>query len=194
MCELIVATSIVEILEAKIQNKDFFTAFDVTQEVRKSLGKSNNVSHNDVRNIIINEFRTGQMPGYERDLCTLELPNSPQAFVYHPDDEEVSNYYLISKDDTNTDSNTDSNTVVDNDSDNVVTMTAAGRIDIPKKLLNQVNALGGSYDFSVGGTICPKIPDKNGRVRFSLNSLGISGGKAKVIVDVAHNKIDIESA
>ena len=190
MCDVMVASSIVEVLEAKVQNGDIFTVFDVTQEVRKALGRGNNVSHNDVRNIIGNEFRTGQMQGYERDLCTLELPNSPQAFVYYPDNKEASNYHLVADGDTN---GGDGTVIDDDDDDDVVKMTAAGRIDIPQKALHQITNQGGAFSFSVGGQILRTNPDKNGRIRFSLNRLGIKGAKAKLIVDVARNKIDIES-
>ena len=187
MCDVMVATTIVEILEAKIQNQDVFTAFDITQEARASLGRGNNVPHYDVRNIVANEFNIGQMQDYNREVHTLNLSDSPLALVYFPDGKLASDHHLVD-DSPVCDGSTDGD-----DDDDVITMTAEGRIDIPQKLLNQVDAPGGSYDFSVGGIIYPKAPDKQGRVRFSLQSLGISGGKARVTVDTVHNKIDIES-
>ena len=75
MCSVAMANSIIEILDQKIQDGDPFTAFDITSAVRATTDDT--VIHNDVRNIVNNEYVTSQMAGYERELCVLDISSKP---------------------------------------------------------------------------------------------------------------------
>jgi len=78
MCSVKVATTILEVLQTMIQDSEVFTAFDVTKKARAAI--TDNVRHGEVRDIVNNEFITGQMQDYQRNLRTLNIPNDPQAF------------------------------------------------------------------------------------------------------------------
>ena len=184
MCSVKVATTILEVLQTMIQDSEVFTAFDVTKKARAAI--TDNVRHGEVRDIVNNEFITGQMQDYQRNLRTLNIPNDPQAFVYFPDEKSASDHIFV---DDNTDSdNTDS--VIDDDT---LVATAEGRVNIPKKLLDKIAPVGGSYDIVFSGAVYAKAPNKDGRVRLTLSELGISSNKVKVTVDTDNDTIQIES-
>jgi len=187
MCNVKVATTILEVLETMTQDEEVFTAFDVTKKVRGVI--ADNVRHREVRDIVNNEFQTGQMQNYNRDLCVLNFPNAPQALVYYPDGKSASDHPLVDvTDDTDMD-NTDS--IIDDD--NILVATAEGRVNIPKKLLDKIAPVGGSYDIVFSGTVYAKAPNKDGRVRLTLSELGINSNKVKVTVDTNNDTIQIES-
>ena len=184
MCNVMVANSIIVVLDRMIQNGEVFTAFDVTKEVRNS--STDKVSHRDVRNIIRNEFQTGQMSGYNQELHTLDVSGNPQAFVYFPDGKSAQDHSLVDEVSDNLDD--DEN----DDEEDVIRKTKEGRINIPRKILDKVQPVGDSYDFMVNGKlICRKATKKN-RIRFSLAELGISGDKCRVTVGDS-NAIELES-
>jgi hypothetical protein len=210
MCNVLVANTIVELLEQKVLNGEVFTAFDVTSAARATT--DDNVRHNDVRNIVNNEFITSQMAGYERELCTLDLSGSPQAFVYFPDTKSASDHPLVSADsvdltddsDDDTDSHdsfaripTTSDTSTDNDvvlGDDEVKTTKEGRVQIPRNLTSQVTPNGGTIDVLVNGTLKCASKDARGDVRICLKQFGISDSKVKVTVDTTNNTINVETA
>lgn len=193
MCNLLVANTIVEVLDEKIQNGEVFTAFDITSAAR---GKTNDkVGHNDVRNIVQNEFITQQMQGYDRELCALTISGNPQAFVYFPDTKQASDHPLVSinstPDTTDTDDD-DTDSAVDLDDDEYET-TKEGRVQIPRKLLSQISANGGSYDILISGTLKCASKDARGSVRVGLRQFGIQDSKVKLTVDTLNNTINIET-
>ena len=186
MCSVLVATTILEVLKEKIQNEDVFTAFDVTQKARNST--DDNVIHRDVKSIITNEFVTGQMPTYNKDYRTLSISGSPFAVVYYPDGKTADDHALVGGSTPNDDSTEDDST-----EDGVIDMTAEGRINVPKNILDKVDAVGGSYDFILQGIVYPMTPNKDGRVRFSMKNVGMSGSKVKITADLDNNTINIET-
>ncbi len=189
MCTVLVASTIIEVLDEKCKNQDVFTAFEVTKEAR--IKTSDTVLHKDVRGIVNNEFITSQMQNYDRELCVLDMSGNPQALVYFPDGKSASEHSLVS-DNTSVvidDDNTDS-TVNDPD---VYTLTAKGRINIPKKLVDKISSVAGSYDIFVNGDLKSTTPNKDGRVRLSLKKLGISDSKVKITVDDNSDTISIET-
>ena len=180
--------SVKEVLQTMTQDSEVFTAFDVTKKARGVV--TDNVRHGEVRDIVNNEFQTGQMQNYNRELCVLNLSNDPQALVYYPDGKSATDHPLVddaTDDDTDSD-NTDS--VIDDDT---LVATAEGRVNIPKKLLDKIAPVGGSYDIVFSGTVYAKAPNKDGRVRLTLSELGISSNKVKVTVDTDNDTIQIES-
>jgi len=193
MCNVLVADSIIKALELKVQNGEVFTAFDITKEVRNS--SADKVPHRDVRNIIINELATGGMPNYDRELCTLDkISSSPEAFVYFPDGKSAQDHKDVSSTDNtdNTDSDPDDEDVVDLGNDEYPT-TKEGRVQIPRKLLAQVNCSCGSYDVLICGTPKSAIQDARGDVRVCLKQFGITDSKVKLTVDSTNTAILIET-
>ena len=198
MCSVLVANTIVELLDEKVQNGEVFTAFDITSAARKTT--DDNVRHNDVRNILNNEFITNQMTGYKRELCTLYLSNSPQALVYFPDTKSASDHPLVldigvpvSQPVSQSISQpVATNVTVDLDVDEVAT-TKEGRVQIPRKILDKVTPNAGSYDVVVSGTLKCASKDARGDVRVCLKQFGITDSKVKVTVDDTNNTIVIET-
>jgi len=202
MCNVLIANAIVELLEQKVLDGEVFTAFDLTSAVRATT--DDNVRHSDVRNIVGNEFVTSQMAGYERELCTLNLSNSPQAFVYFPDTKSASDHPLVldigvpvSQPVSQPISQPISqpvatNITVDLDVDEVAT-TKEGRVQIPRSLTSQVTPNGGSIDVLINGTLKCATKDARGDVRICLRQFGITDSKVKVTVDSANNTINVET-
>jgi len=195
MCNVLVASTIVEVLEQKFLNKEIFTAYDITVEARAAT--DDNVRHDDVRSIVNNEFITNQMAGYERELCTLDLSSKPQAFVYFPDTMSANDYPLIDDSvapvvNTVSTSAPVSTVAVDLSVDEYAT-TKEGRVQIPRKLTNQVTPNGGTYDVLINGDIKCASSDARGDVRIGLRQFGIKDSKVKVTVDTNNNTIIIET-
>ena len=71
MSTVTAAATILEGLDEMMKKGLVFTAYELTLMARNLT--SDNVSHDDVRNIIENEFITQQMSGYDRELCTLNI-------------------------------------------------------------------------------------------------------------------------
>jgi hypothetical protein len=194
----IMATIILEVLTQKIKDGEVFTAWDVTTAARAL--SNDYVYHTDVQAIVVNEFETDQMQDYCREVKTLNDGRSSQPYVYYPDSKSASDHPLV-------DGVTASNVVVSSPaidvsvknpdgsygtvSDSDSNITSEGRINIPKSLLDAVVPTGGSYDISFNGTLHCKCPNKDGRVRVSINSIGFVGSKAKFSID--KNTIIIES-
>ena len=66
---------------------NMFTAFDVTKIVRKTLGRSEKVFHNDVNGIVQGMFNGGQIfqkdnTPYTRSL--IDIGSTAQPWLYHP--------------------------------------------------------------------------------------------------------------
>ena len=180
MCSVLVMNVIEGVLNDMIQDRKVFTAFDVTTEARNI--STNNVSHRDVKKVVVNSFMTGQMVGYDRELRTLNTKKSPQAFVYFPVEKLVTDYPLVESDEASVDDDEENEEVENTDDKNVVKMTKEGRVNIPKRILDQVQSVGDSYDFMANGKLMCRKLTKEGTIRFSLAKLGISGGKCRVTV------------
>ena len=196
MCTVLVANTIVELLDAKVQNKEVFTAFDVTSAVRAAMIDGDSVLHNDVRNIVNNEFITQQIQEYNRELCTLDISGNPQALVYFPDTKQANDHPLVSgssiADPADVTDDSDDDTVVDLADDEVAT-TKEGRVQIPRKLLDGVTPNSGSFDVLISGSLQCATKDARGDVRVGLRQFGIRDSKVRVTVDSANNTINIET-
>jgi len=188
MCNVATATTILEVLDEKVQNREVFTAFDITLAVRAK--NPDTILHRDVRNVVSNEFVSRELDRYSRELCSLNISGNPQAMVYFPDDKSADEHLLVDK--IYSPDNTDDDDAISNDPD-VVNLTTEGRVNIPQKLLSQVSPTGGSYDFTVNGDLKCIIPDKDSRVRLSLKSMGFIGNKCRLTVDSSRNLITLES-
>ena len=171
MCNTMVKTIIDDVLNQMILDKEVFTANDVTLAVRKLT--INDVPYEDVKNIIINKFVTGQMMDYNRDY---KFEGMDFVAVYCP--EESSN----TVEETTTEVTPVENTV-SIDSGVVVKLTKDGRVNIPRELLKQISMVDGSYNIYICGTHKYVSPNNNGCIRFGLRSFGIKGDKVSLVVN-----------
>jgi hypothetical protein len=188
-----VASTIVEVLNEKILNEEIFTAYDITIAAREATDDT--VIHDDVRNIVGNEFNTNQIKGYVRELCTLNLSGSPQAFVYFPDTKSASEHPFVDGVSTPVSSSVSmpvSTPAVVLGDDEYKT-TKEGRVQIPRKLTEQVSPNNGTYDLIINGSYRGVNPDARGDLRIGLIQFGIKDSKVKVTVDVSNNTINIET-
>ncbi len=186
MCGVMMSDRILVMLNVKINNQEVFTAFDVTKAIRKEIedrNESDKVAHGDTRNIVTNEFVTGEMSGYNRELRTLNVPGDPEAFVYYPDGKSADDHEKVG-------SIAIFSTPVNPPADNDSNMTKGSRLEIPQTVLAQVSVVGGSYDICINGTNIYVKPDKTGRVRLSKTSCG---GIGKFEITVDNNVITIQS-
>jgi hypothetical protein len=91
MCTMTVAQEILGALQARIANGSVFSAYDVTTDARDRTKE--NVSHREVRDIVHNEWITGQFPAnYKMDVIELDVPNNPRVVVYFPDGKSASDH------------------------------------------------------------------------------------------------------
>lgn len=201
MYSIMTADTILAVLGTNVSNGEVFTAYDVTKGSR--LLTDENVRSRDVREIVHNEWQTNQMQNFNRELCTLNAPGNPQAFVYFPDGKASSDHPLVApevvdEDDDMTDDGGLSGDGDDGDDDStdngvVISVEGSGRINIPRKMLNQIVPTGGSYDFLVNGSLTCRKVNANGAIRFGLKALGFSGDKCRAEVSIGDNHITLSS-
>ena len=201
------AQCILDALAAKIKNQSVFTAFDVTKDARDRTRET--VPHAEVRNIVYQEFSTGQFPdNYNQDLVVLVINNKPIATVYFPDGKSALDHPLALQPPVATSTTIPIATSISNqvvaapkapkmggrskDGDGYICdVTADGRVNIPQDLCSKVKLSGGSYDVKFNGTFLYKKPHKDGRVRICKTELR-DGSKYRVSVDTQANTIVIE--
>jgi hypothetical protein len=199
MNNVLVAQTIIEVLEQMALDGKVFTAYDVTVAARAATTET--VGHNDVRGIVDNEYVTSQLAAYDRELCSLNVSGNPQAFVYFPAGKSASEHILVDDDGhtaqpsapaVSTVSTHASTPIVDLDDDEYKTRKD-GRIQIPVKLYAQVTPNAGSYDVLINGTLkCASINARD-ELRIGLRQFGITDSKVKVTVDLTANTIVIET-
>jgi len=204
MSNLMVAQTIIEVLEQMALDGKVFTAYDVTiaaRLVENVKASPENVMHDDVRGIVGNEFVTQQLAAYDREFCILDVNGNPEAFVYFPVGKSASDHPLVSNSAPAVSSVSTVSTpvsvpistpVVDLDDDEVAT-TKEGRVQIPRKLTSQVTPNGGSFDVLINGTLKCASKDARGDVRVCLRQFNITDSKVKVTVDTANNTINVET-
>jgi len=187
---MMVANSIVEVIEQKVSDGEVFTAFEITMAVRKAV--TENVRHKEVRGVVGNEFSTGEMENYSRELCTLHIGSKPEAFVYFPDSKAASDHPLVDSSTVSTPDDDDDSTDDSNSDPDVVSQTKEGRINIPKTKLDKIRPTGGSYDFMISGQLECRSANSDGRIRFRMSEIGI-GTKCRIEVDSSNNSISLEA-
>jgi hypothetical protein len=81
-----------QVILEKAQSGELFTAYDVTKEVRRRVGRGTNIPHNDVKQEVHTFFATGQMgTDYTRTLANLPGVN-PQPWIYHRTTDDPNTY------------------------------------------------------------------------------------------------------
>ena len=184
-----------QVLGEYIFNKNIFTAFDITKEARTRT--SQNIRHDDVRSTVMiafsavfsaDEFHTlvpdGDDIRYDCKSMTMDIPGNPKAIVYFPIGCNPADHPSVKVDEDTNDSTDDDNT----DEDDVVYSTKEGRINIPKKVLDQIVLVSGEYTIRINGIDCRVIPNADGRVRLNYKS-----DKCVITADTDKNLIEIVS-
>ena len=194
---------VLNMLMACIKNGRVFTAYDVTVDARD--GTDERIDHEDVRNIVHNEFVTGEFPDeYNREEF-LELNNGSTAICYYPDSKAATDHPLAAQVQPSAGFSTTSTTSpaqavaapktkqggsVKDGSGFICSETSKGVINIPDEIVKAVTPNGGTYDIQIdGGGIIYKAPDGKGRLRIASSKLG---GGSKFRLEVVTNTITVE--
>ena len=199
MCTATMAQRILNALQARLNNLSVFTAHDVTIDARDTTDE--NVRHSEVRNIVHNEFLTGQFPAnYNREEF-LDLTNGHTAICYYPDGKSPYDHPMAMAapsqapaPTTNVSTQVTASTrqggnVKDGDG-YICTVTKENRINVPKDITDKVSLNGGTIDINVvGQAMIYRTPNKDGRIRISSTELG---GGSKFRLEVDNNTIKIE--
>jgi len=114
---------------------EIFTAFDVTKEIREKF-PTMNVPHNDVRDMVLDSYRSDFCDEYDREC--LDLTVSARAFIYHPKGESPYDHPLAVQPVTPTPTSTPTRT-----SDPNTDLTVEKRLNIGKDLLDKLGLLPG---------------------------------------------------
>lgn len=88
-----IANIVEDIVNQNVWKNKLFTAFDVTREVRNRVGRSVQVPHEDVKQIVNEMFSNGKMDSYTRTIADF-LAFNPQPFIYHNINDSYTNYTL----------------------------------------------------------------------------------------------------
>jgi hypothetical protein len=73
----------------------------------------------------------------------------------------------------------------------IAKITNENRINVPQKMVDQVDQSGGSIDFFVNGTLHPITPTKDGRVRFNTSTLDITSDEITLRLSSGNRSITI---
>jgi len=202
----VAAQRILDALLARIKNGSIFTAYDVTIDARD--GTDDNIRHSDTRNIVHQEFTTGEFPDeYNREEF-LELKNGHVAICYYPDGksafdhpEAVANQSVAQAQQSatapapivataTTAPTTKLGGSVKDGGGYICSETKKGVINIPDAIVKAVTPNGGTYDIQIdGGGVIYKAPDGKGRLRIASSKLG---GGSKFRLEVVTNTITVE--
>lgn len=193
MCSVSTVNAVIEVVEDFIKQEKIFTAYDITTEVRKRAGEQVDY-HSEIKRVVHGGFDWIRA-GYQSTLITLDIPQNPQAFVYHPLGTDPMKYPLALQDNTDTDDN-DNGGTDPVQTNKINRVTGERRLNIPKKILGQVQPNGGSFDISVNGTlVCKNLTALDNRIRLSSRTLGDIkiGDLFKVSADTDKNIILVDS-
>lgn len=78
--DIIVEDAVVDELTNRVNSGLTFTAFDITQAVRR---QGHHVMHDDIRKLVHRVYEQGAMTGYDRSLQDV-AGNGVRAYVYSP--------------------------------------------------------------------------------------------------------------
>lgn len=185
MCTAIVAQKILDALQAKVINGDVFSAFDITTDARDGIDER--VNHKDVRRIVACEFNKRLFAGYNKEVIQLDIMDKPNVAVYYPDEKSASDHPKALKQSVipssiPVNSGSSNSRMGGNTKDgniHVCKVTAENRVNIPMKILKQVDLQGGTYDIWFRGTFLYKMPNTDGRLRISKSELN-NGDKFRI--------------
>ncbi len=211
-----------QVILEKAQKAELFTAYDVTREVRRRVGRGTNVPHNDVKQEVHNFFANGQMgTDYTRTLANLNLPSgTDQPWIYHPNTADPTNYSNVTVVQTHNGVNAVTAVVKNDGGDDGVNLTSDGtyKVDardtlcLPKALLQDAGLIPGDTanvaadalqgvvavmkavpDPSVYTALSTYTVDKYGNVRVTQHTLQRAGcGGKEYEIDGDANKVVVK--
>lgn len=215
MLIMTVAQTVLDVLGQMMLDRVIFTAFDVTQKVRETVGEDTIIEHRDVRAIVHNEYSTAAMPDYSQaGMIELNVSGNPQVIVYYPHDLSPYDHPKAIQpkpagvvlppdpDPTDGDSTDTVNTPtqggadLQDDGSVICSFTTEDRINVPKSLLRKVNPTGGSYDFTTAKGDFVRGTNSDSRVRLSkaeLQSYGINTDTVRISADETTDKISVSA-
>ncbi len=161
-----------------------FSAFDITEEIRKS----GDARHYDVKSIVHNLYLNGQLGNntYNRQVIVLDCGDDDyDVWVYFPFTKSAYDHPLAKKQTIQVPVDTDE------DTDEVtVTVTDEHRIQIPQKVLKQVtpDQITKAYDVACNGNVILRKPESDGRVRITEATFPVG---ARLNVTTKGNTIEI---
>ena len=120
---------VIIVISNMTDNDEIFTAFDVTKRIRQE-NPTMNVPHNDVRDMVLDSFRTDFCDDYSRECIDLTVA---RAFVYYPDNESPYDHPLAVKPSTPDTDTSDPKPKRTADPDSMLTVEK--RLNIDKMLL-----------------------------------------------------------
>jgi len=199
-------------LEALVEGKSVFTAHDVKVAARIKTnedGSDEHIDHDEVRNIVHNEYGIGDFPACYNREDFLALTNGHTAICYYPDGKTAEDHsmavqgQLAAASQTTTSTTSPAQAVsqsaapttkqggsVKDGNGFICSETSKGVINIPDEIVKAITPNGGTYDISIsGGIIIYKAPDGKGRLRIASSKLG-RGNKFRL--EVVTNTITVE--
>jgi hypothetical protein len=188
MCTTADMDKIQEKVKEFVAKEKVFTAFDVTKSLRGITDFQER--HRGVRKVISNLFKnTLDMAGYDKKLVSLNIKGRQEkAFVYHPVGIDASTHPLVEKRSGGSGgAGQVSKGIITED----VTITDAGRLQIPKTILAMIK--GDSVKVDANGTVKVYSKNRDGRVRISKNHLigDKAFGKTTYTVSIANQMVTI---
>jgi hypothetical protein len=188
-----------------------FTAYDITVAARQST--TERVDHDDVRRIVHDEWHKGEFQDHMERTENVLLTTGDYAIVYYPDCKSAGAHRLYdngqdapvsqpSVSGVGVSSSTQSaplpsstprmgGSSTQSDGSIIVKITNENRINVPQKMVDQVDQSGGSIDFFVNGTLHPITPTKDGRVRFNTSTLDITSDEITLRLSSGNRSITI---
>jgi len=127
---------VVALIVTKTSDLAVFTSFDITKEIRTD-NPTMNVPHEDVKEMILDEFNRDFCDDYARKC--IELTVGSRAFVYYPEDMSAYDHPLAVQPASAPVAPTPTSTAVDIDTD----LTTHKRLNIPKPILAKLGLTAG---------------------------------------------------
>jgi hypothetical protein len=197
-------------LAALVEGKSVFTAHDVKVAARIKTNEDGNdefIDHDEVRNIVHNEYGIGDFPDDYNREDFLALTNGHTAICYYPDGKTAEDHPMAVQGQSAASQTTTSTTSpaqavsqsaapttkqggsVKDGNGFICTETSKGVINIPDAIVKAITPNAGSYDISIeGGGVIYKAPDGKGRLRIASSKLG-TGSKFRL--EVVTNTITV---
>lgn len=146
MCDSVTRQLIENAVNNKVQNSEMFTAFDITNEVRKQ--SKDNINHYEVRKEVKKIFQSGGMNNYTQTIGNLPGVN-PQPWVYHPFTSDASLYQpnIAPTPPAATSSSDD-----DEEDEDEYSVDARKTLCIPAKYLREAGFASGDEAFVIAGS------------------------------------------
>lgn len=199
-------------LAAMLEGKKVFTAHDVKVAAREKTntdGTNEKIYHDDVREIVHNEFNIGEFPDEYNKEEFLALTNGHTAICYYPDGKTAEDHPMAVQGQSAAAQPTSSpiSSLIDNattaapkpkqggsvkDGNGFIcSETSKGVINIPGEIVKDMTLTGGTYDIQInaGGEMIYKAPDGKGRLRIASSKLG-TGSKFRL--EIIANTITVE--